>query len=808
MKPLHIANIFSRAQAAISYSSCALVTGSFLLAGTALAAPPANDDFANAIVLPGNSGVQTGTNNTDATFQAGEPVPFNSALKTVWFKWTAPTDGEFNLTTDGSDDLDLNEWDAVLGLYSGPALNALTPLGGTPIDESILETKTLAVTAGTTYYIQLAGNKGINLGDPEVPSDNIQLTWSFVANAQIATFGPGAVVGAVSGNAATINLTLPFHTNLATYAPTFTLSPGATCDRVSGTIPTPNFGSGPVTYTVTSQGGTPVINTYTVTATVAGGLDWNLAFGGDWDFLSTTWLKQPGAVVSAFTNGDTVAFSNSAGGNISIPAAVAPGSTIVDATAGTYTFSGSGPLTGTGSLTKSNAGTLKLTGSNTSTGSTVVNGGTLEATSTDALGFSSSYTVATGSTLALSGLITDTAGDWPKRYPVPAGSPAGTQGLATLATLTGGGTVNVDLGNASNVGLIFNMSAFTGDLNLTNGMVCSYSPRSPGFIPPTTGSINIGTGATLYLGWGLEPYTANIRLNSGDGNSEKAGMLRGDASAINGTIVLNTNATLGSYSTGNTLTVNSVISDGNGSFGFTSVAGGTVILTAANNTYTGPTVVNATSKLQIDTAGALGSGPLDIKGKMNLRYSGTRVVSSLTIGGVVKTAPGTYGTTSSGATFKDNTFFITTLEDVNNDRVGTVTLLPVTETNYDTWLTGFTFVPGADKTSTGDPDGDGMTNQNEYAFGLNPTLGTSVNPITQQLDKTTGNFQYTRRATPAAAGLTYTVFTSTNLVTWVPSGATETGFTTAGDIQTVTVNVTAPAVDGKLFVRVEAKPTL
>ncbi len=100
-----------------------------------------------------------------------------------------------------------------------------------------------------------------------------------------------------------------------------------------------------------------------------------------------------------------------------------------------------------------------------------------------------------------------------------------------------------------------------------------------------------------------------------------------------------------------------------------------------------------------------------------------------------------------------------------------------------------------------------MNNQQEFAFGLNPTLGSSVNPIVTQLDPATGNFQYTRRATPAATGLTYTVLTSTTLSAWAPGGSTETGFTTAGNIQTVTVHVTAPPVGGKLFVRVKATPT-
>jgi hypothetical protein len=105
-------------------------------------------------------------------------------------------------------------------------------------------------------------------------------TWhlSAVANrrvpsppATITTFGlnvPGssAVISPVVANAATIAWTVPFGSNLATLAPTYTLNdPAASCDQTSGSIPTPNFGSGPVNYTVT-EGAT--VNTYTVTAVV------------------------------------------------------------------------------------------------------------------------------------------------------------------------------------------------------------------------------------------------------------------------------------------------------------------------------------------------------------------------------------------------------------------------------------------------------------------------------------------------------------------------------------------------------------
>ena len=98
-----------------------------------------------------------------------------------------------------------------------------------------------------------------------------------------------------------------------------------------------------------------------------------------------------------------------------------------------------------------------------------------------------------------------------------------------------------------------------------------------------------------------------------------------------------------------------------------------------------------------------------------------------------------------------------------------------------------------------------MNNQQEFAFGLDPRIASSVNPITQQLDHATGTFSYTRRATPATTGLTYTVLTSTDLVTWAPDAGSAESIATNGDVQTVTFTVSNPAVNGKLFVRVKAQ---
>jgi len=137
------------------------------------------------------------------------------------------------------------------------------------------------------------------------------------------------------------------------------------------------------------------------------------------------------------------------------------------------------------------------------------------------------------------------------------------------------------------------------------------------------------------------------------------------------------------------------------------------------------------------------------------------------------------------------------------DVFGTAT---VASTPYDTWGNGTFAHAFTDKDPSHDPDGDGMTNFQEFAFGLDPTTGVSANPIARPFDKSTGKFRYTRTAT---SGLIYTVWTSGNLKDWtedVTATAGQTDKGTVGGIQTVEVTITAPSpVGGKLFVRVQAE---
>jgi hypothetical protein len=133
-----------------------------------------------------------------------------------------------------------------------------------------------------------------------------------------------------------------------------------------------------------------------------------------------------------------------------------------------------------------------------------------------------------------------------------------------------------------------------------------------------------------------------------------------------------------------------------------------------------------------------------------------------------------------------------------------ISTLPAAGGDYDTWVTA----NGVTGTATDDDDTDGLTNFNEYAFGLDPTGGSSVNPITAQLDKTTGTLSYTRR-TQSLTDLTYTVRSSSTLelngwTTLVKDTDYTESVSTSGEVETVTITLTPAPTADKLFLQVRA----
>ncbi|MCX6879487.1 MAG: hypothetical protein NTW21_37640 [Verrucomicrobia bacterium] len=124
---------------------------------------------------------------------------------------------------------------------------------------------------------------------------------------------------------------------------------------------------------------------------------------------------------------------------------------------------------------------------------------------------------------------------------------------------------------------------------------------------------------------------------------------------------------------------------------------------------------------------------------------------------------------------------------------------------FVSWIN--TNYPGlSDKTPTGDPDGDRMSNQQEFAFGLDPSLGTSVNPITAQLDRATGKFSYTQRV---GTGLAYSYEYSNTMADgdWHPFTPASTSSDSGTPVAVITVEVPGDLLlaNPSLFVRVVAQ---
>lgn len=157
--------------------------------------PPVNDNFSAAIDLGDERPVAVTGTNANATAEAGEPEhAFNAAVRSVWWKWTAPVTTTVSVNTLGS------SIDTVLAVYTGTAVDALTLIeanddatGGT-----LQSGLSFAAVAGTSYYIAVDGFNGA--------SGALQLTVNLVAppNDQFAnrrTLGNAVALSVAGTNA-------------------------------------------------------------------------------------------------------------------------------------------------------------------------------------------------------------------------------------------------------------------------------------------------------------------------------------------------------------------------------------------------------------------------------------------------------------------------------------------------------------------------------------------------------------------------------------------------------------------------------
>jgi M6 family metalloprotease-like protein len=287
--------------------------------------PPANDDFADAVALTGNSGNTTGTND-NATLEPGEPEVVGHGGASVWYTWTPSVSGTATLTMDGSD------YDTVLGVFTGTAVNALTLVAENDDEDNpnaIYTSKVVTpVTAGTTYRISADGYDG--------DTGSIDLAWSIKANPTVtavhmpepSTFGsPSTVVVNVTGTAgvATGNVTVK---EGSTTLGTGTLSAGSATINLPATLPVGthaltasyagnadyNAGAANVTATVVAAPPTQVASTTTASAPK------KVKFKQDFDVTATVTAAgvTPTGTVQVFDGSKLIGTGTLVGGTVKI----------------------------------------------------------------------------------------------------------------------------------------------------------------------------------------------------------------------------------------------------------------------------------------------------------------------------------------------------------------------------------------------------------------------------------------------------------------------------------------------------------
>lgn len=120
---------------------------------------PANDNFANATVLSASTNISVLVTNTLATKEPGEPKHTgNAGGHSVWWTWTAPSNGVVTINTLGS------TFNTLLAAYTGDVVSNLTQVAENDDQNSgqgiVTSQVKFSVIGGTPYKIVVDGKAG------------------------------------------------------------------------------------------------------------------------------------------------------------------------------------------------------------------------------------------------------------------------------------------------------------------------------------------------------------------------------------------------------------------------------------------------------------------------------------------------------------------------------------------------------------------------------------------------------------------------------------------------------------------------
>ena len=459
-------------------------------------------------------------------------------------------------------------------------------------------------------------------------------------------------------------------------------------------------------------------------------------------------------------------------------------------------------IAGIAGLTKSGPGSLVLSAANTYSGTTTVSHGTLQISGQPYFNIGRATSVASGAVLELN----NSNNTFISLMPVSSISGAGT------FRLTGNSTINQELNGTVSDRLTFAMDAGGMiDLQDTSRLVNGGWKQMKW--TNNNASMNIASGATFDIWDGLEvrmdaltgsgavvkghpdPNTFLLTLGVANGSGTFSGTIQNTSGA--GAIAL-TKVGSGTQTLSGTSTF----------IGNTSVNDGTLNIASSGSLRFRPTgngVTNALSGSETATLSYLGTVDLDLSAANTSDGNFWILIDLSSFSGPVPTLEPVAVTSTLGSFTETETdsgiWELTSPSDKwTFSEVDGSLSYEVTATDYEIWGDAYGLAAGSE---AGDLDNDGLTNFEEYAFGLIPDSGSSVNPIAAPLDKSAGTFSYTRRAD---SGLAYSVWYSTDLGTWLEdSGALEGAATPNGEVETVPVTISAGLLaNPKLFIQVRA----
>ena len=347
----------------------------------------------------------------------------------------------------------------------------------------------------------------------------------------------------------------------------------------------------------------------------------------------------------------------------------ANGGTIDTAAATTLTMWS--PISGAGSLTKTGEGTLLLNSYNSFNGGFLISEGAVTTAATvNRFNPGNAITVSSGASLTINA----------------------SQGIGSLA---GGGSVDLA----------------TGTLTLGGAASTTFS----GIITGSGGLTRSGAG-TLTL-TGTNEYSGNTSVTAGNliiGN-EESGSATNSAFTISGTGTLSGSGTIGALIVNNGGTVAPGLAIGTLNTSTVTMAAGSTLAAQVNS-------ADGTS----DTLAVNGDLTLDEQSLLTLTDLATApellpVGSKLTLATYTGTLSGTFEDFPEGATVLiGENEFILSYEDSN-----AITLTSTNETSadpFEEWIDSFlALTDPADKEKGADPDGDGRSNFEEFAFDGDPT---------------------------------------------------------------------------------------